>query len=254
MWFRWWEGTGTDPKFKVVAQKSGESVAVVLAVWALLLENASATQCNAKQRGETSGNTIQDKNIQDKDQNIKTFVRSSERTDVNDELEAIEPKNDEPKDLDPPAEKPPEDGGARANCDGKGIEYTAAFIEFWEAYPRRVRKKDAFKHWTPLITKGAVVAEIVAAAKAYAAAMRYLERAPDKIMHPQTFIMTDRWRDWLPPEGQEYMDAQETYRRIHSARQSRAQPSQSAADPNRYSQYNEAIWDGSDFDGEEDVT
>jgi hypothetical protein len=55
MWFRWWEGTGTDPKFGVVAKKSGQSVAVVLAVWALLLENASETQCNAKQRGEISG-------------------------------------------------------------------------------------------------------------------------------------------------------------------------------------------------------
>jgi hypothetical protein len=55
MWFRWWEGTGTDPKFKVVAQKSGQSVAAALAVWALLLENASETQCNAKERGEISG-------------------------------------------------------------------------------------------------------------------------------------------------------------------------------------------------------
>jgi hypothetical protein len=55
MWFRWWEGTGTDPKFGVVAKKSGQPVAVVLAVWALLLENASETQCNAKQRGEISG-------------------------------------------------------------------------------------------------------------------------------------------------------------------------------------------------------
>lgn len=47
-WFRWWHGTVTDPKFQWVARKSGQSVASVLAVWAVLLETGStATQGNA---------------------------------------------------------------------------------------------------------------------------------------------------------------------------------------------------------------
>lgn len=41
-WLRWWHGTVTDPKFQRVARMSGASVGEVLAVWACLLECASA--------------------------------------------------------------------------------------------------------------------------------------------------------------------------------------------------------------------
>ena len=40
-WFRWHHGTVNDPKFQLVARKSGSSVAEVIAVWACLLEAAS---------------------------------------------------------------------------------------------------------------------------------------------------------------------------------------------------------------------
>ena len=48
-WFRWYTGTATDPKFLVVARLSGQNVASVVAVWAMLLERASdgVTQCDA---------------------------------------------------------------------------------------------------------------------------------------------------------------------------------------------------------------
>lgn len=41
-WFRWHHGSVTDPKFQLVARKSGASLPDVLAVWAYLLEKASA--------------------------------------------------------------------------------------------------------------------------------------------------------------------------------------------------------------------
>ena len=344
MWFRWWEGTITDPKLRLIAHKTGQPLAVVIAIWAMVLENAShaedegkkrgelspidlesadfllgvndgtteavlkvfgekgliegncvtawdkmqpnrerednssqrvrefrqrqkersedATPCNAMKRHETDVtpcnaterhetdvtpcNAPEQSRTYTEHKKYKTHVRSDERTSADD---ALKDADDEPENNDPPAENPSDDGGARANGDGKGIEYTAEFEAFWSEYPRRVRKKDAFRRWTPVIANGAVAAEIVAAAKAYAAAMRYLERAPDNVMHPQTFIMADRWRYWLPPDGQEYLDAQETYRRTHRAQQARGQP----PDPNRYGQYNEAIWNGSDFDGEEEA-
>lgn len=40
-WFRWHHGSVSDPKFQLVARRSGASVAEVLAVWASLLEAAS---------------------------------------------------------------------------------------------------------------------------------------------------------------------------------------------------------------------
>ena len=56
-WFRWYTGTATDPKFLVVARLSGQNVAAVVAVWAMLLERASdgVTQCDASKRGYITG-------------------------------------------------------------------------------------------------------------------------------------------------------------------------------------------------------
>jgi len=50
-WFRWWHGTATDPKFGVVSMRAGCSLPEVIAIWAVLLENAS----QADDRGEISG-------------------------------------------------------------------------------------------------------------------------------------------------------------------------------------------------------
>ena len=47
-WFKLYEGTATDPKLAVIARRSGQTVAVVLAIWCLLLEQASA----AEERGD----------------------------------------------------------------------------------------------------------------------------------------------------------------------------------------------------------
>lgn len=42
-WFRWHHGSVTDPKFNLVARRSGSTLPEVLAVWAFLLETASAS-------------------------------------------------------------------------------------------------------------------------------------------------------------------------------------------------------------------
>ena len=41
-WFRWYHGTVSDPKFAVIAKKSGQPKHVVLAVWAMVIEYASS--------------------------------------------------------------------------------------------------------------------------------------------------------------------------------------------------------------------
>lgn len=43
-WFRWHHGSVTDPKFQLIAKRSGVSLPDVLAVWAYLLEQASANE------------------------------------------------------------------------------------------------------------------------------------------------------------------------------------------------------------------
>ena len=49
-WLKWHVGTFTDPKFAVIAKKAGQPRAVVIAVWAALLETA----CNDVKRGDVS--------------------------------------------------------------------------------------------------------------------------------------------------------------------------------------------------------
>ena len=51
-WFRWYHGTVTDPKWRVIAKRAGCTVGNVVAVWATMLEDASA---NATERGELHG-------------------------------------------------------------------------------------------------------------------------------------------------------------------------------------------------------
>lgn len=50
-WLRWYNGTATDPKWRVVAAESGAPVHAVLAVWALMMEEAN----DASPRGSLSG-------------------------------------------------------------------------------------------------------------------------------------------------------------------------------------------------------
>ena len=50
-WLRWWHGSTSDPKWRVVAATSGQPISAVLAVWAAVLEHAS----EATPRGQIAG-------------------------------------------------------------------------------------------------------------------------------------------------------------------------------------------------------
>jgi len=49
-WVRFYHDTPTDPKWRVIARKSGQRIGDVLAIWSIVLTNASA---NANERGRT---------------------------------------------------------------------------------------------------------------------------------------------------------------------------------------------------------
>lgn len=50
-WVRWYHGTAADPKWRVVARRSGQRLTDVIAVWAMVLEAAS----EASERGTLEG-------------------------------------------------------------------------------------------------------------------------------------------------------------------------------------------------------
>ncbi|GHV51292.1 hypothetical protein FACS1894216_05060 [Synergistales bacterium] len=113
----------------------------------------------------------------------------------------------------PPAQVPEKPKASRAG----ESEYPPEFEAFWAVYPRQVRKKDAFAHWKPNI-RADDAPRVIEAAETYAKASRCLGKSPDKIMHPQTFIMSERWLGWLPPDGAEYLDARKSYIAQNTAR------------------------------------
>lgn len=50
-WLKWYIGSAIDPKFSIVARRSGHNVAAVIAIWAMLLERAG----QAEERGNITG-------------------------------------------------------------------------------------------------------------------------------------------------------------------------------------------------------
>lgn len=50
-WFRWYHGAISDPKWPLIARKSGQSIGAVVSIWASLLEHASQEQA----RGSVDG-------------------------------------------------------------------------------------------------------------------------------------------------------------------------------------------------------
>lgn len=77
-------------------------------------------------------------------------------------------------------------------------DYPAAFREFWDAYPRNVGKRAAFKAWEKAV-KRAPAGVITAGARRFADDPN-LPADRNFIKHPQTWLNGDCWEDEpLPP-------------------------------------------------------
>lgn len=83
-WFRWHHGTVTDPKFGLVAKKSGSRVSDVIAMWAFLLEAASAS-AERGQFGELDHESIDHLLGFDDGQSLRILQAMSDRGLVDEE-------------------------------------------------------------------------------------------------------------------------------------------------------------------------
>ena len=50
-WLRWYHGAISDPKWPLIARKSGQNIGTVVSIWAALLEHASQDE----ERGSIEG-------------------------------------------------------------------------------------------------------------------------------------------------------------------------------------------------------
>jgi hypothetical protein len=79
---------------------------------------------------------------------------------------------------------------------GKDTEYTQEFLEFWDYYPRKLRKKEAFQKWKILMRNGIDRAEFDRAVTNYVESVKGKDE--QYILHPATFLgPNERWRDYV---------------------------------------------------------
>lgn len=77
---------------------------------------------------------------------------------------------------------------------------TAAFEDFWQAYPRHTAKGEARKAWPVAVKAAGGCGRIIAGARAFASDPN---RDPRYTPHPATWLRAERWGDDpLPPRGQ----------------------------------------------------
>ena len=81
----------------------------------------------------------------------------------------------------------------------QNIDYPEGFNQFWDAYPRKVGKGDAYKKYKARINSGWKPEELTEAAKNYANKVVRERTEKQYIKHPKTFLSdTEPFTDFLP--------------------------------------------------------
>lgn len=74
--------------------------------------------------------------------------------------------------------------------------YTPEFDEFWNVYPRKLGKVEAFKTWTKVIKNGESPELIIKCASNYAIDCQNKQTDQQYIKHPRTFLNDERYKDY----------------------------------------------------------
>ncbi|OMD21302.1 hypothetical protein BJP48_30350 [Paenibacillus odorifer] len=78
----------------------------------------------------------------------------------------------------------------------KNKTYTPEFDEFWNVYPRKLGKVEAFKTWTKVIKNGESSEIIIKCATNYATDCENKQTEQQFIKHPKTFLNDERYKDY----------------------------------------------------------
>lgn len=78
---------------------------------------------------------------------------------------------------------------------GDRFQYPEDFEAFWNAYPRRVLKGNAYKAYVKALAMGITSEEILLAVAAYVREITKHETAQQFIAHPTSWLNGARWED-----------------------------------------------------------
>lgn len=219
-WFRWHHGSVTDPKFQLIARKSGHRLGDVIAVWAYILEAASAAQqrgvvdgvdCEAVDclLGAEEGTTaaimaamtqrglIEDGVIvswqKRQPKREREDDHSTERSRAfRDRKRQAQPCNAVQRQETPRVEESREEKNELPPKPPKGA---GLFEEFWAAYPRKVGKDAALKAFEKRMPDRALLDRMLAAIAAQRASPDWQKEGGQFIPHPTTWLNQGRWED-----------------------------------------------------------
>jgi hypothetical protein len=82
----------------------------------------------------------------------------------------------------------------KVNGHTNGFEYTESFAKFWEAYPNKTAKGDAFKAWQKIKSRPAVEI-LLAAVEKQKSCSQWKRDSGQFIPHPSTWLNQRRWED-----------------------------------------------------------
>ncbi len=80
------------------------------------------------------------------------------------------------------------------------IEYISAFESFWEQYPNKKAKKDAFKSWMKLKPTEELVSKILSALESHKKTSQWTKDNGQFVPYPATWLNKGRWEDEVKPE------------------------------------------------------
>lgn len=76
-------------------------------------------------------------------------------------------------------------------------DYSAAFEEFWDLYPRKASKKKAWQAWKAMKPNESPTKKIMDALKAHSESDQWVKDDGRFIPHPTTWLHQERWNDQL---------------------------------------------------------
>lgn len=227
-WLRWYHGTTTDPKWRVVARKTGAPIPAVVAIWASMMENASA---NAGARGALCGwhaedvaaafdleveqviavhDAMQGKTL---DGNLLTAweKRNPKREREDNSTERVRKHRDSetPRNAKNSLDKIREEESRKE----EEAKSASAFAALWELYPKRVDRKEAERHFRASVKTPKDLHDIQAALQNYiesrnADNSRRRERGDSAWEWRRGGAWFNNWRDWIPAATAEVSPAE----------------------------------------------
>ena len=134
-----------------------------------------------------------------REKDAKRKRESRKKEAAQQEGKSTDSPQDDPHIISTDQDNEPKEDSSASSATSKKNDYSAGFNLFWEAYPRKIGKAEAYKKYKTRLKDGWTEDELLEAAKNYAAQCKKLRTESQYIKHPKTFLSDNTpFADYLP--------------------------------------------------------